>query len=638
MRVRASLPLHIGGWLGVLVLALAAPSCGGGSSSPTSPTPTTSTPVATLTEDQRADMATRSMLTGIDALKGALELAAIRTSSISDTVDADTFQPLTSHVQQVGYRINCPLGGRVEVTGNISRNLDLGLSGTVQVDLRQTYTDCAYSPAAGQTVTVNGDPYLTLSGTLSYLNGAPATQQRLRWDGAVRWTIQPGGGGGRCDANLELNLPTLATAVSQWGRLTGSWCGAINAAPAQNAQAFGTVQALPGIPAPAPVAFVFAVPANLPNATLGGRDVEPSAFDVEVPPGATIGRQSDPPVLTPRAEYDYSFCQPKPAAGRFCSGPLQGNPATTNPTGGTPHYTFTMGVGYPFGLTLSQNGVLSGTPTNTNTAGRTYTFDVCAADQAGQRVCRPTSIRVEEAPLELVRYSGQFNCNRSGSSYECTGTIEVVLNRSIASGTRLRADVENSGLGGTLTSNGTDTTLRFNVSQTISRCPYQNPDRFRLHDLSRNVVLASGAWTWNREGCDDAPTALTATTSVTFQVRRPSVGCTWNSSVNLRIAFSFTVGANNAVSGSARVTGTLSSTSSSSLCLDHRADISTSIPLTGTTSAMAFSGAINTAESGNSYRTIFSGSYSNNTITGTLRVTYGGFDGSGETSTSIVAR
>lgn len=61
------------------------------------------------------------------------------------------------------------------MTGNIGRNLDATLSGTAQVDRRKTFTDCAYSPAANQIIIIYGDPYLTVSGTLSYLNGAPAT-------------------------------------------------------------------------------------------------------------------------------------------------------------------------------------------------------------------------------------------------------------------------------------------------------------------------------------------------------------------------------------------------------------------------------------------------------------------------------
>lgn len=231
---------------------------------------------------------------------------------------------------------------------------------------------------------------------------------------------------------------------------------------------------------------------NNPNPVGPGPVARALTFTVNPPnlPPATIGQQ-----------YSQSFCDPKPAPGLFCGGPLPANPPTNNPTGGTPHYNFSTGVGYPFGLGMNLNGVLEGTPTNVNTAGRTYTFDVCVTDQVSARVCVPVSIQVLQAALRLVRYSGQFNCPRAGFGYQCTGTIDVEVNRPIDAGTRVRAEIENSLLGGTATADGVSTTMRFNVNQGVVACPFRNPDRFRLVDVNRNTVLASGDWNWSTAGC-----------------------------------------------------------------------------------------------------------------------------------------
>lgn len=76
----------------------------------------------------------------------------------------------------------------------------------------------------------------------------------------------------------------------------------------------GGNNANPVAPAPVPApprvpALTFTARPNLPNATIG-------------------------------TAYDVSFCDPRPAAGLFCGGPLPANPPTVNPTGGCLITTF----------------------------------------------------------------------------------------------------------------------------------------------------------------------------------------------------------------------------------------------------------------------------------------------------------
>ena len=150
-----------------------------------------------------------------------------------------------------------------------------------------------------------------------------------------------------------------------------------------------------------PASVSLALPRPIPTPT----PHEPLLFSVGVLPEATVGEA-----------YRYSFCHPEPEPGLFCGGPLAANSMTTNPTGGTPHYTFSHGIGLPFGLTLNFNGVLTGTPAG-NTPTGPQRFDVCATDQVGNRACQQTVINVnpqEPTPTPTptpVTYGGSLTLN-----------------------------------------------------------------------------------------------------------------------------------------------------------------------------------------------------------------------------------
>jgi hypothetical protein len=178
----------------------------------------------------------------VAALKAALQSIGIR------TISAGFNNPRASVTSQVFQRVTCPLGGQIELSGNISDSRDANGSGLIQVELRKTFTDCGFT-AGGVLVILNGDPYLTMSGTLSYLNGAPATQQRLRWDGALRWRIQPGNAAGNCQANLEVNFATLSDPTPT---ATGAWCDPVANVRLPNAPPIGPVQPVPPPQSPAP--------------------------------------------------------------------------------------------------------------------------------------------------------------------------------------------------------------------------------------------------------------------------------------------------------------------------------------------------------------------------------------------------
>jgi hypothetical protein len=115
---------------------------------------------------------------------------------------------------------SCPLFGRIGVTGTMSGSINDQGSGQLWLQVTETLTDCTFDSSHGDLV-INGDPSLSLTGTFSFLNGSPATQQSLTLSGGFRWNFDEGGSG-FCAINLTLNL---ATAGSGTTTVSGTVCG-----------------------------------------------------------------------------------------------------------------------------------------------------------------------------------------------------------------------------------------------------------------------------------------------------------------------------------------------------------------------------------------------------------------------------
>jgi len=111
------------------------------------------------------------------------------------------------------------------------------------------------------------------------------------------------------------------------------------------------------------------------------------------------------------------------------------------------------------------------------------------------------SIRVD-VPLTMTHYSGSVSTTPySYIGYHVTGTISVTLNRGIDSPvpSRVRAEWENSMVGGTTTYHAGQTDLQFSVDQdTVARPNFSNSptDYLRLIDVDRQVVLARAVFVW----------------------------------------------------------------------------------------------------------------------------------------------
>jgi hypothetical protein len=153
-----------------------------------------------------------------------------------------------------------------------------------------------------------------------------------------------------------------------------------------------------------------------------------------VPPGGTVGE--------PYAGF--SFCNPRPATGQFCGKVLQKNAVAINPNGGTPNYTFSTGVGLPFGLKLNLNGVLSGTPTKAGS----YDFKVCAKDRVGHSKCNSYHIDIQEKAKKITYPSSALDVRANTINYLLnSGILESVTEKQfLASFGRIVRDYSISGV------------------------------------------------------------------------------------------------------------------------------------------------------------------------------------------------
>ena len=108
---------------------------------------------------------------------------------------------------------NCTAGGRIAVTGNISGTISSTGTGVIQISATQTISDWMCLPP----LIINGDPYISLTGTFSFMNGAPATQQHVGINGGIKWGTMAAAS---CQIHLDTNFDRDGS-----GRTTGTVCG-----------------------------------------------------------------------------------------------------------------------------------------------------------------------------------------------------------------------------------------------------------------------------------------------------------------------------------------------------------------------------------------------------------------------------
>lgn len=146
----------------------------------------------------------------------AAESAAERQVGAAGLVDAAgvSCTPTSCVINQsISARRTCTSGGAIQVTGNISGTVNSSGTGLIQISATETISDWACLPP----LLVNGDPYISLVGTFSFVNGSPGTQQHIGISGGIKWT---GDGAGSCQIQLSTDFYRNGT-----GHTTGTVCG-----------------------------------------------------------------------------------------------------------------------------------------------------------------------------------------------------------------------------------------------------------------------------------------------------------------------------------------------------------------------------------------------------------------------------
>jgi hypothetical protein len=113
----------------------------------------------------------------------------------------------------VAQRTNCTAGGYINVTGGMTGSISDTGTGVLLMQITETIND--WQCIGG--FTVNGDPYLTATGTFSFLSGALSSAATMSLSGGFKWT---GNGSGSCQIALTTLINNNGT-----GHTSGQVCG-----------------------------------------------------------------------------------------------------------------------------------------------------------------------------------------------------------------------------------------------------------------------------------------------------------------------------------------------------------------------------------------------------------------------------
>lgn len=105
---------------------------------------------------------------------------------------------------------NCTAGGNIKVSGSWTGSIDQTGSGVLSLQANETITD--WQCISGHVF--NGDPYVSLAGTFSFLNGNLNSPASMSMGGGFKWD------GGSCQIQL-----TFLIYADGHGTVSGQVCG-----------------------------------------------------------------------------------------------------------------------------------------------------------------------------------------------------------------------------------------------------------------------------------------------------------------------------------------------------------------------------------------------------------------------------
>ena len=87
--------------------------------------------------------------------------------------------------EPISYTLTCTAGGNMKASGSITGSMTNG-TGVISLQIPITITDWGCEPPA----IINGDPYISITGTFSFVGGAPGTQQHISVSGGFKSATQ----------------------------------------------------------------------------------------------------------------------------------------------------------------------------------------------------------------------------------------------------------------------------------------------------------------------------------------------------------------------------------------------------------------------------------------------------------------
>jgi hypothetical protein len=116
-----------------------------------------------------------------------------------------------------------PKGGKIHVTGGVTGSISWDnstgniLGGTILIGLTETISDYAFE-SNGKTYTMNGAPYISLTGTFTLLAGGTSfgTASSIQIGGGARVT------GSGYDKTTNINITIIVNSTGTGGRVSGT--------------------------------------------------------------------------------------------------------------------------------------------------------------------------------------------------------------------------------------------------------------------------------------------------------------------------------------------------------------------------------------------------------------------------------
>jgi hypothetical protein len=123
--------------------------------------------------------------------------------------------PLTVPINQsIDFAQTCNSGGTMKSTGRITGSVSDSGTSFISFSVIETVTDWSCQTP----LIINGDPYISVTGTFSFLNGVPATQQHIGVNGGIKW-------GTSSVQSCQIHLDTNFSNNNKTGHTTGTVCG-----------------------------------------------------------------------------------------------------------------------------------------------------------------------------------------------------------------------------------------------------------------------------------------------------------------------------------------------------------------------------------------------------------------------------